>query len=55
MKHKYTHTFDIAFSVHTNEEDWEKIPLETLLDALRERMMEADLEAFGFVDTLEMD
>ena len=52
---KYIHTFDIAFSVHTDEEDWEKIPLETLLDALRQRMAEADMEAFGFVDTIDMD
>jgi hypothetical protein len=54
--------FDIAFSLVSNEEDYEKVPASELIAALKQRvaalesMSDADaLEAFGYADSYQVE
>jgi hypothetical protein len=55
MAIRYGHTFDLAFTVYTADPDWESVTFDQMLTACETRLRIADLEAFGFVDTIEFD
>lgn len=55
MAIRYGHTFDLAFTVYTTDPDWEAIPVDQLIASCEERLRHADLEAFGYEDTIEME
>jgi hypothetical protein len=59
---RFNHMFDIAFSLVSNEEDYEKVPASELIAALKQRvaalesMSDADaLEAFGYADSYQVE
>lgn len=60
---KYVHTLDIAFNVQSDHEDWQDVPAQEIIDALRRRVeyitSPAQLgelaDAVGHVDTYEND
>lgn len=57
---KFTHTLDIAFNVHSDQEDWEDVPVDEIIAALEKRLQyirktsqEVQADVFGHVDTVE--
>ena len=55
MAIRYGHTFDLAFTVYTSDPDWETVTLDQMLTSCEVRLRNADLEAFGYEDTIEFD
>ena len=60
---KYNHAIDLAFSIVSEEEDWAKIPIPLLREALIKRIKDLDdyqdgyqwEEALSCFDTYEVD
>ena len=59
---KYSHLFDIAFTVETNKEDPNTLTAQELVNALQTRIealltddKSIQVEAFGFNDTIELE
>lgn len=58
---RFNHMLDVAFTVDSEHEDWEQVPVDVLIKALEARIAdlkamppEQALEAFGFGDTYEV-
>lgn len=59
MPSKYTHIFDLCFSVPTDKADWEDVTADELRLGIIKRLSSIHLteyeEACGYVDTTEED